>query len=181
MDYANMVCAHVSNEYVTGYFSDTVNFNPDSGGTPKNKTAAGLSDAYVSQFSYGNFQGVTTWGGSEPLKIDSGYGITTDWSGNVYCSGAFAGDSFGTTSKGNCDAVVAKYTSNLSLITATTWGGTGSDGCSDICANYWDRLFVTGGYKSTVDFDPRASVDNHTSKGGVADCYLMKLMPDGSW
>jgi hypothetical protein len=181
LDYANDVCVMQKNIYVTGSFSDTVNFNPDPGGTPHNETAAGWSDAYVTHLVYGDFADVTTWGGSESLKIDAGYQIAANSSGNIICTGSFAGSSFGTASHGNYDAVVAEYSPSLNFISATTWGGTGSDGCNGMRLSYWDRIFVTGGFQSTVDFNPGPGVDSHTSNGGTADCYLMKLLPDGSW
>jgi hypothetical protein len=181
LDYAKGVCSRLGREYVTGSFSSTVNFNPDSGGTPHYETSAGLSDAYISCLSGGTFTNVATWGGAGSLNIDSGYGVAVASSGNVFCAGSFSGDSFGGTSHGKYDAVVALYSSDLSLISATTWGGTGSDGCNAICTNYWDRIFVAGGFQSTVDFKPGSGVEDHVSNGGTSDCYLMKLMPDLTW
>ncbi len=75
-----------ANVYVTGYFQETVDFDPD-GGDPH--TSKGYRDVFASKFdSSGNIVWARTWGGS---LFDEGYGVATDSSGNVYVTGRFWG------------------------------------------------------------------------------------------
>jgi hypothetical protein len=72
------------NVYVTGNFWYTVDFDP-GGGDPH--TSNGGNDVFLSKFdSIGNFEWARVWGGS---GWDSGYGVATDGSGNVYATGDF--------------------------------------------------------------------------------------------
>lgn len=102
-------------------------------------------------------------------------------SGNAYCGSRFTGSTLGLNSNGSYDALLAKFDGDLNPITAISWGGIDSDSCSGIYIDAYDRLFVTGGFVDTVDFNPGDEVDNHTSNGGVSDAYLMKLLPTLGW
>ena len=84
------------NVYLTGHFSDTVDFDP--GGGTLNLTSAGNTDVYVVKLdSSGNLVWARHFGGSPPGCCDFGSGsqwgtsLAVDSSGNVYASGIFAG------------------------------------------------------------------------------------------
>jgi hypothetical protein len=42
------------------------------------------------------------------------------------------------------------------------------------------NAFMTGGYQGTVDFNPDAGIDNHTSNGSM-DCFLTRMDPLGNY
>jgi gliding motility-associated-like protein len=106
----------VSNSTVltTGYFSNTVNFNP--GGTPANMVSTGSSDIFVARYDLnGNYQCSFKVGSA---SVDEGHCITTDASGKIYLSGGFSGSNtdfdpgtstLNASSNGNTDIFLAKY------------------------------------------------------------------------
>jgi hypothetical protein len=173
--------------YVTGSFTDTVDFDPGSG--VDNHSSNGNNDVFVSKFgSTGNFLWTRTWGGTDD---DFVYSITTDASGNVYVTGRYGstvdfdpGSGVDNhTSKGGQDAFLSKFGSDGNFIWARTWGGTDWDwgDCGhSVAADASGNVYVTGFYESTVDFDPGSGVDNHTSNG-LADAFLVRFLPDGNW
>ncbi len=179
-DYGNKVCWHPGEIYVTGSFQGTVDFNP-TGGTDE-RISNGAADAYVLHYNSSvQYLGVTTWGGDDPVMRDAGEDIAVDDNGDVYAVGSFIGESFGTPSNGSFDGVVAGYDPDLNLKWTAIFGGAESDGCNGVATDYWDRIFVTGGFKDIVDFNPTAEVEEHTSNGGMADCFLVKLYSNGLW
>jgi hypothetical protein len=179
-DYGNKVCWHPGDIYVTGSFQGTVDFDPV--GTTDERISSGAADAYVCHYnSTVQYLGVTTWGGDDPLMWDSGEDVAVDGDGNVYAVGSFFGESFGTPSNGSFDAVVASYDPDLNLNWTAIFGGAESDGCNGVATDIWDRIFVTGGFKDVVDFDPTSGVEEHTCNGGLADCFLVKLYNNGLW
>ena len=73
------------NVYVTGWFQDTVDFDPGSG--VDNHTSNGEYDVFLSKFdSSGAFVWARTWGGS---YWDWGHCVAVDGSGSVYVTGLF--------------------------------------------------------------------------------------------
>ncbi len=73
--------------YTTGYFWDTVDFDPGAG--TQNLTSAGLGDVFLSQLdSNGDFVSVGQMGGAGD---DCGYGIAPADNGCIYAVGSFSG------------------------------------------------------------------------------------------
>ena len=81
------------NLYVVGYFSGSVDFDPDPAKTDVHTSANGSIDAYLSKFdANGNFLWAKTWGGGSSSSLvyrDIAYGVGTDSAGNVYVVGAY--------------------------------------------------------------------------------------------
>jgi len=77
------------NVYVTGVFTDVVDFDPsDAGIDNQSATELVAKDPYFSKFtSNGDYQWVKTWGGSGD---DTG-GVTVDGADNAYAFGSFMG------------------------------------------------------------------------------------------
>ncbi len=182
-EYANGVAADGSgNVYVTGYFWDTVYFDPD-GGDPH--TAFSASDVFLSKFdSSGNFEWARTWGNF--LSDDYGHGVAADSTGNVYATGFFYGmvdfDPGGDdphTSKGQRDIFLSKFDSSGDFEWARTWGGSDWDEGLGIAADGSGNVYVTGNFEDTVDFDPDGG-DPHTSNGDC-DVFLSKFDSSGNF
>jgi len=183
-DYGYDVACNASNGdvYVAGSFIGTVNFNTGPVGPVDNHTSNGFGDAFVSHYnSSSDYLGTTTWGGSDGIYTNGASGISVDESGNVYCAGGFVGSTLGQTSKGLFDCIMVKYSPDLDFDYARSWGASGSDSCTHVMVDNLGRPFLSGNFKKTVDFNPGSGVENHTSWGGTADCFLMKFLPSGSW
>ncbi len=163
------------NVYVTGYFSETVDFDP-GGGDPH--TSNGSNDVFLSKFdSSGNFKGARTWGGSDN---DRGYGVAAFGSGNVYVTGVFSdtvdfdpGGGDPHTSFGGWDVFLSKFGSSGNFEWAHTWGGSDSDRGNGVTADDSGNVYVAGEFWDTVDFDPDGG-DPHTSNGDL-DVFLSKF------
>ena len=102
----------LGNVYVTGYFLETVDFDP--GPATFNLTSNGFTDIFILRLdASGNFVWAKSVGGS---AHDNGQSITTDASGNVYVTGWYSGSldfdpdptTFNLTSIGGSDVFVQK-------------------------------------------------------------------------
>ncbi|MCK4719058.1 hypothetical protein KAU08_00290, partial [bacterium] len=60
-----------------------------------------------------------------------------------------------------------------------TWGGSGYDRGRGVAADGSGYVYITGYFRSTVDFDPGGG-DPHTSNGG-ADVFLSKFDSSGNF
>ena len=116
------------NVYVTGYFYETVDFDPGPG--TDNHTSAGIQDIFLTKInSDGTYGWTKTMGGIG--SDDYGLSATVDGSGNVYLSGYFMviGDfdpGPGTdnhTSAGDRDIFLTKFTMESAA------GGDSGGGC----------------------------------------------------
>ncbi|MEP3118082.1 MAG: SBBP repeat-containing protein, partial [Alphaproteobacteria bacterium] len=171
------------NSYVTGFFRETVDFDPGAGTT--NLTSAGGSDTFIAKY---NSDGTLAWaknvGGT---GHDFAYSIEVDSSGNSYVTGAFNGTAdfdpgAGTTnltSAGSSDVFIAKYNSDGTLAWAKNVGGTISDYGQSIAIDSSGNSYVTGYFYGTADFDPGAGTTNLTS-AGTSDTFIAKYNSDGT-
>ncbi|HRG01938.1 MAG TPA: T9SS type A sorting domain-containing protein [Bacteroidia bacterium] len=170
--------------WVTGGFSNTVDFNPGTG--TDNKNSFGLTDIYVTRFDLnGNYIAVTTHGST---SYDMGNDITGT-NADVYVTGHFTGTvDFGYSgsplnlvSAGSQDAFVSKYATANGLTTwAKAMGGSSSDNGISIGIDNSLNIYSTGTFQGTADFDPSAGIANLTSAGGT-DVYISKLLNAGTY
>ncbi len=61
-----------------------------------------------------------------------------------------------------------------------TAGGTLYDNANSNTVDASGNVYITGDFRGTVDFDPGALVDNHTS-GGLQDIFLTRINADGTY
>ena len=182
----NATIDSLDNAYITGYFKGIVDFNPGAG--LNNHTSNGAEDIFLSKFnSSGSFLWTITWGG---VSEDIGYGVIMDPSGDVLVTGSFSdtvdfdpGAGLNNhTSNGLEDIFLSKIHSSGIFDWANTWGGSLSDVGYGSAAHGSGNIYVTGFFSDTVDFDPGAGVDNHTSNGET-DVFISKFSSSGglSW
>ena len=166
------------NVYSTGYFRDTVDFDPGNG--VFDLISNSNTDIYVQKLAAnGNFEWAKQMGGS---SSDAGTSIGTDTSGNVYLTGNFQGTAnfdpgvgtYNLTSKGSSDIFIQKLATNGNFIWAKQFGGTSFDFGRSITTDNRGDLFVTGSFGDTVDFDPGMDTLNFISKGST-DIFIQKL------
>jgi len=119
---------------------------------------------------------------------ETGKSIATDSDGNVIIVNEFtatydADPNAGTsnlTLAGSTDVAISKFDSNGNLIWAKSIGGAAGDIVSAVSTDDAGNIYISGGFSSTVDFDPGAGVQNKLSAGGL-DIYLLKLDVNGDF
>ena len=176
----------IGNVYITGMFSDTVDFDPSAG--VSNLTSAAGEDIFVAKFgSNGDFVWAKSMPGTGTLG-DSGNKLAVDGNGDVYTIGDFTGTvdfdpgvGVYTLSTGSSTNVfISKLDMNGNFVWAKSIGGGNADMGSDISIDEHGNVFSTGSFNGTADFDPGASTYNLTSLG-YWDNYVLKLDNNGSF
>jgi hypothetical protein len=166
--------------YVTGDFSGTVDFDPDSVNTDFH-TSGGNWDAYLSKFNIsGTHQWAVTWGGpdniwGEEISIDLFYGTSIFVTGPFEQTADFdpGTSNYPLTSAGMYDAFTVKIDNNGNFVWARAIGGTGDDRAYGVAADNILLVFNTGYFSGVADFDSGPGMDNHMSNGAT-DAYLKK-------
>ena len=168
---------------MTGYFADSVDFNPGPG--VDIHTATGhYSDAFLSAFSeYYSFQWAQTWGGD---LNDEGVSVAADEWGNVGVTGSFRGEvQFDTghgqeiyISNGVDDVFLGILDSYGNPKWISTWGGMGVDSGNSIAFGPFGEIYVAGFFSEKVDFDPTPGVAISYSRG-MYDAFISMFRPGG--
>jgi hypothetical protein len=168
--------------YVTGYFMGTVDFHPHPL-LEEVRTSNGGSDVFLSKFnSSGDFIWVRTWGGNG--YGDEGRAVTVDSMGNVYVCGNFTYEvdfdpdpvtEFKLKSAGGFDAFICKYTPSGSFVWAGRWGGVDNDAALGLARDSMDRVYVTGYFLGSVDFDPGPGSHYLGGTSITWDAYLCRF------
>lgn len=174
------------NVYISGLFTDTVDFDPGAGITNL-LSNENNSDIFISKLDTdGNFLWATSIGNSyndqEPL-------ISIDRKGNVYTSAKFGGTidfdpGIGTSNLTSLsedeDIFVLKMNTDGNFVWAKSIGTL--DNSIDVYHIDNDaagNVLITGGFSGTIDFDPGAGINNLTSDRN--DGYVLKLNTSGDF
>jgi uncharacterized repeat protein (TIGR01451 family) len=172
------------NVYTTGYFKQTVDFDPGAGIANLTSTG-GVDDIFVSKLdALGNFVWAKKMGGSSQ---DRGLSATVDSMGNVYTTGFFYGTvdfdpSAGIAnliSSGQNDIFVQKLNASGGFVWAKRIGGTDYDSHAKTVLDAVGNIYTTGTFKNTVDFDPGVGIYNLTS-AGQRDIFVSKWDTSGA-
>ena len=177
------------NVYTTGFFQNTVDFDPGVGVD----TLVGTSDpgesAFISKLdASGNFVWAKQIEGSEDSYGNS---IKVDLLGNVYTTGTYdyTGDFdpgvgiFDLTSAGafyNSNTFILKLDDLGNFVWAKSMGGTLDCYSFSLALDTSSNIYTTGYFKGTADFDPGAGTFNLTSNGGE-DIFISKLNSSGNF
>ncbi len=173
------------NVFTTGYFSNTVDFDPGPSSYPL--TATGLSDeAFVSKLDgNGNFVWARAMGGS---GTDSGEGIATDALGYVYTTGSFQGtadfDPGAATydlvqSTGSVAAFISKLNNDGTFVWAKAQSSTSSVISKSILIDSNNDVYTTGSFDGDADFDPGAG--SYNLSASVLSGFISHLSADGNF
>ncbi len=167
------------NVYVTGRFSDTVDFDPTI--DTFLLTSAGSSSGFVQKLDgNGNFLWAKAFTGvagtCEP------FALAVDAANNVYTTGDFTGTiDFDPTamvansiSNGASDIFIHKLTAAGNLDWVKQMGGTMLDEGHSIGLDRSGNLYTTGRFRDTVDFDPNVGTTLLGSTGSD-DIYIHKM------
>ena len=171
--------------YTTGWFYDTVDFDPGPG--VFNLTSTGLGSIFVSKLDEaGNFVWAKAMGGGEQW----GNSIFVDKFGDVYITGGFEGTTdfdpgagvFKLTSIRNADIFICKLDDAGNFIWAKAMGGTDWEEAESIFVDGAGDVYTTGAFWGTVDFDPGDGTFNLTSTGADwTDVFVSKLDNAGNF
>jgi len=175
-----------NNPCIGGNFMDTVDFDPGVG--EQNWTSTGFYDVFLAKFDpYGNYLWVDTWGGADWENL---YDIEFDSdSGSLYATGYFRGvvdfnpglDMDIRTSNGENDIFVISLQSDSGAFQwANTWGAGAGDSGYGLAVSPLGSVVVSGQFSLTVDFNPGAGIDNHTSNGST-DGFICQFDSAGSF
>jgi hypothetical protein len=150
------------NIYLTGYFSDTTDFDP--GVSTYNLISKGANDAFILKLSAtGNFLWAKQFGG---LNNDEGKSVAVDSVGNVFSIGMFSNtcDFDPGTNSYNISVTasgfyVSKVDSLGSFLWAKSFGGDGNSIIEEhsLGVDSKGNVIVTGSFNGNVDFDPGSS------------------------
>lgn len=170
-----------TNVYVSGYFTDRVDFNPL--GTASNIASRGGDDAFLCRYSGGGeFAWAVTWGGS---SNDYARRITVDEANHVYVSGDIASTNAdfdpGTgsdwhASKGRADIALSKFDAHGRLLLARTCGGGSDDGAyGGVAVDGAGGARVAGGFAGVADFGAITGGAERPAARGTADAFLARI------
>jgi hypothetical protein len=173
----------LGNNYVLGYFSDPMDFDPSAGVATLTPNGTSI-DIFVAKYdNAGNYIWAFQITGANNVR---GHTIKVGSSGDVYVAGTFQGttdfDPSASTANiigpGSDDVFIAKYDANGNYIWAGLLGGTGLDRTFSIALDSIDNVYVAGHFEGTADFDPSAGSSNLVSNGGK-DIFFAKYSSAG--
>jgi hypothetical protein len=184
IDVSNSITVDASgNVYSTGYFRNTVDFDP---GVGVFNLTAGFYDIFVQKLDgSGNFLWAKSFGNTSE---NQGQSISLDASGNVYTTGFFQGTVdfnpgvgvSNLTATGSWDIFVQKLDASGNFLWAKSFGSTNFDRGFSITVDDTGNAYTIGYFQGTGDFDPGAGVSNLSSVGS-ADVFLQKLDASGNF
>ena len=173
------------NVFITGGFtSPTIVF-----GTTTLTNLYPSNDVFIAKYSP---SGTLIWATSAVgvgVKSDKGFGLSTDGSGNVFVTGAFASPTiaFGTTTltnalggNDNTDIFVAKYSPSGMALWATSVGGSDTDAGNGISTDATGNVFITGAFRSPTIAFGTTTLNNSVGGLGNQDFFIVKYSPSGT-
>jgi len=172
------------NIYITGYFRETVDFDPGTG--LFELTSQGSDDIFILKLNNnGDFLWAKSIGGT---ISDLGASISTDAFGNVYSAGFFrltadfdpGSGTFNLTSQGGRDGYVLKLDAGGNFLWAKQLGGSSVDEVTSMVVDGAGNVFSLGTFGSTADFDPGPGTFNLISEGSP-DIFVSKLDFSGNF
>lgn len=172
------------NILTTGYFRNTVDFDPNSGTV--NLSSSGNEDIFILKLdSAGNFVWAKRMGAGD---WDYGYAVTTDASGNIYTTGSFSktvdfdpsSATVNLTAVGSSDIFISKFDASGNFIWAKKIGGMLIDEGTSVSVDDLGNVYTTGYFNGNVDFDPNSGTYNLNTIGDY-DIFISKLDASGNF
>ena len=174
-----------NNLYLTGWFYDTVDFDPGQG--VHNATSNGLDDTYLLKLTQdGNFVWVKTWGGTQ--SDGGGHGVAVDSAGEVYVCGHFretvdfdpGPDTDIHTFHGLDDGYVTAFDSDGNHLWARTWGTPTGAYSYGLAIDSDRNVIITGEFAGDMQF-PFGRVMVTLSSHGQNDAFMCKFDHSGNF
>lgn len=122
------------------------------------------------------------------LANDVGYGINADIDNSILVTGSFSstvnlfidGYPEEMVSNGGEDIFILKLNNDGEVLFQRTTGGTSTDRGMAINSNGFGDIFVTGGYRNTMDLNPSVGEEIVTAASGN-DTYIITLDASGNY
>lgn len=174
----SIVIDPTGNIYTTGFFEETVDFDPGTGVV--SLTSEGDADIYVQKLdSDGNLLWAKQMGGP---KNEVGNTVNTDADGNVYTSGSFqktvdfdpGAGAVNLTSNGSTDMFIQKLDANGSFQWVKQMGGAGTEYLYSTAIDALGNIYSTGVFNNTINLDPDGGSATFTP-AGWSDVFVQKL------
>ena len=175
----------IGNVYITGYFQETVDFDPSAATANLTSTGNG-GNIFLAKYDVnGNYLWAKNIGGS---GSGDGHSLVLDHTGNICLAGSFSGtldfDPSGSTanlsSSGNSDVFLAKYDTSGNYNWAIRFGGNTTDSGNSIAVDSVNNIIITGSFRGVADFDPSAGIAS-IAAAGSADIFLAKYDANGNY
>ena len=178
------------NVYTTGFFSNTVDFDPGPVSAPL--TSSGGYDIFISKLNAdGDYVWAEKMGG---VSEDQGRALVLDDSGNIYTTGHFHLGRFDPAadfdpdpvsvapmlSNGSYDVFVSKLAPDGSYVWAKNMGGPYADLGRSIAVDKTGNVYTTGYFQDTADFNP-GSGSYPLIASGTNDIFVSKLDASGEF
>ncbi len=170
------------NIYITGYFEETVDFDP--GPETFTLNSEGETDIFVQKLDPdGNFLWAKSMGST---NYEEGSFITLDTYGNVYTTGYFEGNvdfdagAVTLSSLGGTDIFIQKMDNDGNFEWAKSIGSSSNEESYSITTDSQGNVYTTGYFEGTADFDPGSGTFNLTSNGN-SDIFIQKMDADGNF
>ncbi len=170
--------------YTTGYFSDTVDFNPGSGSEVL--ASQGGTDVFILKLNdAGNLIWVKQIRGAGGTN---GMSIVVDDDGSVYSTGSFQDVTDFDPSvsnaylypNGSADIYILKLDSIGNYNWVKQMGGTGNDIPKYLTIDKFSNIYTIGDFSETVDFDPSSDTTFLTAVNNK-DIFVQKLNKTGDF
>jgi hypothetical protein len=177
---------HQGNVYTTGYFSGTVDFDPNPTINYPLVSTSSSADVYIQKLdSLGNFVWAKSLGAAWD---DTPYDIHLDKDENLYIIGRFGltidfdpgPGSFPLTGSGNMDVFLLKLDVAGQFIWAKRWGAASADYGISVTTDDEGNIYTSGYFFGFVDFDPGLGERSLWSKGN-GDLFISKLKANGDF
>jgi hypothetical protein len=185
-----------SNIITTGFFSDTVDFDP-SVNTNNLISSSGIEMFIQKMSPLGEFNWVKRIGNTTDKIFPTecrGEAIAVDADDNIYLVGEFLGtidfdpgtDTFDLEFNNDLsgpyanDIFILKIDASGNFLWAKQVGSKLSDYATSIDIDNSGNLYITGFFEGTVDFDPSEATFNLTSFG-TTDAFILKLSSEGDF
>ena len=188
-DEAYGIVVNQNGVYITGFFSDTINFDTPTIFGSNQIISEGNNDIFLAKYdSNGNFQWVKRAGG---IGSDVSNSIILNGS-DIFITGSFQNtanfntpSSFGsneiTSVVGSHDIFLAKFNDNGDFIWVKRGGSFGDDfsRCVDVIGN---EVYITGSFTNTANFNtPSFQGINEITSIGSFDNFVSKFNNNGDF
>ena len=166
------------NLLMTGYFSETVDFDPSNNGTT-NLSSLGFEDAFTLKLNnLGDLVWAKSFGNNNFIR---GNVVNYDSDGNIYTGGFFRGicdvdpgnNVIPINSNGFMDIVLQKLDPFGNFLSVMTLGASGDDQIIDMKIIN-NEFYLCGTFMDQVDFNP-SILDNPLISNGDEDVFVLKF------
>lgn len=175
----------LDNVYSTGFFWNTVDFDPGPG--IFNLSSEGLGDGYILKLnSGGSFIRVARMGGDSRVRAIS---LKLEKTGHIYIAGHFDGTADFDPGAGAVvlhsaiddeDIFIGKYDLNFDLVWIKQVAGSSFQQVFDMDTDATGNIYLTGHYHGTADFDPGPGI-HELSAAGDPDIFVLRLTDAGEF